>query len=398
MIRAGAGADSGPGERSRDASAVRDVSECIVEVGRRRRAAAGCAAVVELADDVVLIPGLVDTHVHVNEPGRTHWEGFATATTAAGAGGVTTLLDMPLNSLPPTLSAAALDVKRAAAVEQCRIDVGFWGGAVPDNLADLPGLFAAGVFGVKCFLQDSGVPEFPPLDDAGLRRACELDRRPRRAARRARRGPGGARRRPGSARPGLRWRSSRPGRRTPRRSRSTGWSTQRPSRGVGCTSCTPVVGGGGRGDPAGQGVGGADHRRDLSALPDPGRRRRSRTGHPSSSAARRSADDDEQDALWAALVDGTIDIVVSDHSPAPPEVKLLDTGDVAQAWGGIASVQFGLPVMWTAAQDARGGSGDGAGLDVRGTGRPGRTAAQGPDRGRRGRRPGGVRRRTCRSS
>src|ERR1700712_4710665 len=105
--------------------------------------------VVDLGVDEVLLPGLVDTHVHVNEPGRTEWEGFATATRAAAAGGVTTLIDMPLNSVPPTTTVAALDEKRAAAEGQVHVDVGFWGGAVPDNLADLAPLHEAGVFGFK---------------------------------------------------------------------------------------------------------------------------------------------------------------------------------------------------------------------------------------------------------
>ena len=120
--------------------------------------------VIRLADDEVLVPGLVDTHVHVNEPGRTEWEGFASATRAAAAGGVTTIIDMPLNSLPPTTDRAALEVKRAAADGQCHVDVGFWGGAVPDNLSDLRALHDDGVFGFKCFLVPSGVDEFPPLE------------------------------------------------------------------------------------------------------------------------------------------------------------------------------------------------------------------------------------------
>ncbi|HZW40889.1 MAG TPA: amidohydrolase family protein, partial [Agromyces sp.] len=121
------------------------------------------ARTVELADDEVLIPGLVDTHVHVNEPGRTEWEGFASATRAAAAGGVTTIIDMPLNSIPPTTSVAALGVKRRAAEGQVFVDVGFWGGVVPGNLADLEPLVAEGVFGFKCFLVHSGVDEFPPV-------------------------------------------------------------------------------------------------------------------------------------------------------------------------------------------------------------------------------------------
>lgn len=124
--------------------------------------------VVDLGGDVVLMPGLVDTHVHVNEPGRTDWEGFATATAAAAAGGVTTIVDMPLNSVPPTVTPDALEAKRAAAAGRCHVDVGFWGGAVPGNGGQLRALRERGVFGFKCFLPDSGVPEFPPLGFAEM--------------------------------------------------------------------------------------------------------------------------------------------------------------------------------------------------------------------------------------
>ena len=131
---------------------------------------------VTLADDEVLLPGLVDTHVHVNEPGRTDWEGYASATRAAAAGGVTTLLDMPLNSIPPTTTVANLRTKQAAARDQVWIDTGFWGGAIPANTSpgnagDLAALHEAGVFGFKCFLLPSGVDEFPPLDADGLAQA-----------------------------------------------------------------------------------------------------------------------------------------------------------------------------------------------------------------------------------
>ena len=139
----------------------------IVAVEPLSASLAGAAELV-LRDDEVLLPGLVDTHVHVNEPGRTEWEGFATATRAAAAGGVTTIVDMPLNSLPPTVDVAALEVKRAAADGQCHVDVGFWGGAVPGNVGELRGLHDAGVFGVKCFLVHSGVDEFPPLSRTEL--------------------------------------------------------------------------------------------------------------------------------------------------------------------------------------------------------------------------------------
>jgi allantoinase len=120
--------------------------------------------VIELAADEVLLPGLVDTHVHVNEPGRTQWEGFASATRAAAAGGVTTIIDMPLNSIPPTTTVAALELKREVARDQAFVDVGFWGGAIPGNQADLRPLHDDGVFGFKCFLLHSGVEEFPHLE------------------------------------------------------------------------------------------------------------------------------------------------------------------------------------------------------------------------------------------
>src|SRR6201995_725081 len=125
----------------------------------------------ELAADEVLLPGLVDSHVHVNEPGRTEWEGFASATRAAAAGGVTTIIDMPLNSIPPTCDVAALEIKQQAARGRVHVDTGFWGGAIPGNAAELRPLHEAGVFGFKCFLLPRGVDEFPPRDEPGLGRA-----------------------------------------------------------------------------------------------------------------------------------------------------------------------------------------------------------------------------------
>ena len=127
------------------------------------------AEVIEIGDDRVLLPGLVDSHVHVNDPGRAEWEGFASATRAAAAGGVTTIVDMPLNSLPPTVSVDALETKREVAGPKAFVDVGFWGGAIPGNTADLRPLHDAGVYGFKCFLEDSGVEEFPPLEPAEMK-------------------------------------------------------------------------------------------------------------------------------------------------------------------------------------------------------------------------------------
>ena len=139
-------------------------------VTRGSRVAAD-AEVVELADDEVLLPGLVDTHVHVNEPGRTEWEGFATATAAAAAGGVTTILDMPLNSIPATTSVAALETKRAAAARQARSTSASGPGPCRTAWGTWPSWPTPGVFGFKCFLLDSGVPEFPPLSADQLRQA-----------------------------------------------------------------------------------------------------------------------------------------------------------------------------------------------------------------------------------
>src|SRR4051812_5758369 len=133
-------------------------------------AGAALAAVGELA----VLPGIVDTHVHLNEPGRTEWEGFATATRAAAIGGVTTLVDMPLNSIPPTTTREAFAVKRSAAKGQCAVDVGFWGGVVPGNQGELAGLVADGVRGFKCFLVDSGVEEFGWVGERDLRPAMGI--------------------------------------------------------------------------------------------------------------------------------------------------------------------------------------------------------------------------------
>src|SRR5262245_14204282 len=126
------------------------------------------------AGSMIVMPGLVDTHVHINEPGRTDWEGFVTATKAAAAGGITTLVDMPLNSTPATTTVEALEAKRAAAANECRVDVGFWGGVVPGNAGELDLLAAAGVLGFKCFLVASGVDDFPAVDEADLRRAMSI--------------------------------------------------------------------------------------------------------------------------------------------------------------------------------------------------------------------------------
>jgi allantoinase len=306
------------------------------------------ARTVEVADDEVLLPGLVDTHVHVNEPGRTEWEGFASATRAAAAGGVTTIVDMPLNSIPPTVTVAALREKQDAARDQVMVDVGFWGGVVPDHLGDLAGLDEAGVFGFKCFLADSGVEEFPPLDHERFVEAMTETARlgallivhaedPDRLA---------------TATP-------------PDGTAYAGFLRSRPDAAE-QSAIDHVI-------ETARSTGGRAHVLHLSSA----------QAVPALHAARASGVDvsvescphylclaaedipdgatefkccppirgrDNQDLLWTALSAGDIDLVVSDHSPCTVDLKRLDTGDFGQAWGGIASVQLGLPAMWSSAR------------------------------------------------
>jgi allantoinase len=294
-------------------------------------------------DAHVLLPGLVDTHVHVNEPGRTEWEGFASATRAAALGGVTTIIDMPLNSIPATVDVPALQVKRASAAGRIAVDVGFWGGAVPGNAGALADLHDAGVFGFKCFTAPSGVDEFPHLDPAQLSAAIAevasldallivhaedpdhlvahdalgrhyqdfLDTRPAQAERSA----------IGRVIDGARQTGAR----------------------------VHVL-----------------HLSDAGALPmiraakDDGVRITVETcphylafesgSIPDGATAYKCCppirDDGNRDALWAGLLDGTIDMVVTDHSPSTADLKVDDWG---LAWGGIAGLQLGLRAVWTEA-------------------------------------------------
>ncbi|MBA2415502.1 MAG: allantoinase AllB [Geodermatophilaceae bacterium] len=304
--------------------------------------------VVQLGADEVLLPGLVDTHVHVNEPGRTEWEGFETATRAAAAGGVTTILDMPLNSIPPTVNAAALETKKKAAIGKCHVDVGFWGGAVPGNIGELRLLHDAGVFGFKCFLLHSGVEEFPHLSATEMEEYLQVLRtydalmivhaEDSAAIGRAPSAHG---------------------------EQYDTFLTSRP-RGAENVAIAQVI-------EAARWTGARVHILHLSssdAVPMLSSARRDRvritvetcphylcfeaetipdgaTQFKCCPPIREAAN---QALLWKALGDGHVDCVVSDHSPCTAELKRFDTGDFGVAWGGISSLQLGLPAMWTEAR------------------------------------------------
>ena len=307
--------------------------------------------VLELGPDVVLMPGLVDSHVHVCEPGNTEWEGFATATRAAAAGGITTLIDMPLDSVPTTVSAEALQVKRKAASGQCHIDVGFWGGVIPGNGPELAPLADAGVAGFKCFLADSGSPDFPPVSPRqmteALRLVAGLDRPLLVHAESA---EAAAAIRAASGRSYARYLATCP-------------------RGLENLAVAQVI-------EAARVTGGRAHVVHLSssdALPMIASARREGVritaetcphyltlaaeeigdGETACKCAPPIREADNRELLWAGLRDGVLGLVVSDHSPCTAAMKEPGTGDFGRAWGGIASLQLSLPLVWTQAR-ARG--------------------------------------------
>ncbi|WP_427886849.1 allantoinase AllB [Kribbella sp. GL6] len=307
------------------------------------------AADVRLADDEVLLPGLVDSHVHVNDPGRTDWEGFTSATKAAAAGGVTTIVDMPLNSIPPTCDVPALTLKRKTAETQAYVDVGFWGGAIPGNAPDLRPLHDAGVFGYKCFLLHSGVDEFPPLDPAQLgeamREIASFDGLLIVHAEDAHRideatQPDGA-----SYEAFL---NSRP--RTAENeavqhvidlARETGCRVH--ILHVSSAEVLPLLAKA-RADGVRISAETCPHYLSFDAEDIPDGATQYKCCPPIREAANR-------ELLWDGLRDGTIDQIVSDHSPSTIDLKHLDTGDFGTAWGGIASLQLGLSAIWTEARD-----------------------------------------------
>jgi allantoinase len=303
------------------------------------------------AGNFVVMPGLIDTHVHINEPGRAEWEGFSTATRAAAAGGVTTLIEMPLNSIPATTTAAAYREKLAAAAGKLWVDTGFWGGVVPGNSGELRSLWESGVFGFKCFLVPSGVDEFAHVAEPDLRKAMPVlaDLGAPLLVHAELPGP--------IAESSKRIVTANPG-------RYVTWLDSRP-RAAEVEAIELML-------RLCREFGTHVHIVHLSASDAISRVQEAKADglpvsvetcpHYLTFAADEIADGATEfkcappirerencEKLWAALGDGTIDFVASDHSPCPPAMKLSDTGDFLRAWGGIAGLELSLPVVWTEA-------------------------------------------------
>ena len=304
--------------------------------------------VIELAADETLIPGLVDAHVHVNEPGRTDWEGFASATRAAAAGGVTTILDMPLNSIPSTVTGAALEYKQLVAEPQVFVDVGFWGGAVPGNKGYLRELHDSGVFGFKCFLLHSGVDEFPHLEPDELEDYLTVLRsfdalmivhaEDSRAIDRAPNPQGDVYGRFLASRP--RGAENLAIAEVIERTRWTGARTH--ILHLSSSDALPMLRSA-KADGLDLTVETCPHYLTLMAEEIP-------NGGTAYKCCPPIREVENRELLWQGLLDGTIDYIASDHSPCTLELKDLENGDFGVAWGGIASVQLGLSLVWTEAR------------------------------------------------
>jgi allantoinase len=304
---------------------------------------------IEEAEDVgtnILMPGIIDAHVHINEPGRTHWEGFDTATQAAAAGGITTVIDMPLNANPVTTTADAFDEKLTASKNKLHVNVGFYGGLIPGNQNELEALMQAGVLGIKCFLTHSGIDEFPNVGEKEIDAAmpiiakyglpllahCELESE---CANELARFPTSYK--------------------TYLASRPKQWENDavdlmiKLCRKHNCK--THIVH-----------VSSAEALIKIQEAKAAGLPITAETcAHyiyfnaediPDSNCLYKCAppirEKENNEQLKAALANGVLDFIITDHSPAPPDIKELETGNLQKAWGGIAGLQFLLPAAWTA--------------------------------------------------
>lgn len=302
---------------------------------------------VEDVGELIVMPGIIDPHVHINEPGRTGWEGFDTATKAALAGGITSLVEMPLNASPVTTTVDAFDKKINAAQGKLHVHCGFWGGIIPGNEKEIEPLIKKGVLGFKAFLTHSGIDEFPNVVEDDLRKAmpliakydlpllvhCEISDNLPRAG--------------GNPRLYQNYLSSRPKQ----------WENDaialmiRLCEEFNCR--THIVH-----------LSSADAVKEIAKAKEKGLPLTVETaqhylyfsaedtgdGQTSFKCAPPIRERENRERLWAALKGGVIDFVATDHSPAPPQMKETDSGDFMKAWGGIASLQFALPVLWTAAK------------------------------------------------
>ncbi len=306
---------------------------------------------VEELGDLVVMPGIIDSHVHINEPGRTEWEGFETITKAAIAGGITTLVDMPLNSSPVTITAEAFHQKLDAAQDKLYCNCGFWGGVVPGNIDKLEELIKSGVLGIKAFLTHSGIDEFPNVTVSDLKAAmpilakynipllahAELD----------------------EIHPGIKLFEQNPeSYKAYLASRPKEWEDKAVEMLISlceefdspvhivhlssANSIEKIRAAKAKGLPLTVETCPQYLYYNAEDIPD------ANTLFKCAPPIREKANNEK---LWKALKDGIIDFIVTDHSPATPELKQIESGNLKEAWGGIASIQFSLPVVWTKAKE-----------------------------------------------
>jgi len=308
--------------------------------------------VIDYAEHVIM-PGLVDSHVHINEPGRTEWEGFNTATQAAAAGGITTLVDMPLNCIPVTTTKAAFQEKLDSVDDKLWVDCGFWGGVIPQNIDDLDELLNAGVLGVKSFLIDSGIEEFPNVQAKDIRAAmpilakhdvpylihAELDCGSFNDVEITKEYNSFLESRPKS------WENDAI-------SLMVDMARESKEKGDNCKVHIVHLS--------------SDEALDtIAQAKSEGLRFTAETCPHYLTIASENIPDGKtlfkccppirenknREHLWQAVTDGRLDFIVSDHSPCTPELKHIDTGDIEKAWGGISALQFGISLIWTEAKE-----------------------------------------------